>query len=160
MTVDGQTVCSAGGSGSGTGDTGSGSGSGSDGSSFGGSCAGFTCTGDAIQCAMAKEQHVRNCKIFDDTDNPLAVLYREQSGKEGSQTGDLPGNRSVNIGPGNFDTSDALGGGTAGLHDVVVTVWNKPVTLPFSKVNPFLEYLGLLNVALSFLLAGRIVSRG
>lgn len=53
-------------------DTGSGSGSGSgngegegEGSEFGGSCdSGFTCTGDAIQCAIAKSQHQDSCKLF------------------------------------------------------------------------------------------------
>lgn len=37
---------------------------------FGGSCmAGFTCEGDALQCAQTREQHRRNCEIFEkDTD--------------------------------------------------------------------------------------------
>jgi hypothetical protein len=34
--------------------------------SFGGSCsATFTCDGDAVQCAIAKEQHMRNCSFYD-----------------------------------------------------------------------------------------------
>ena len=33
---------------------------------FGGSCgAAFTCSGDAIQCAIAQEQHVRACQMYD-----------------------------------------------------------------------------------------------
>ena len=38
---------------------------------FEGSCmAGFTCEGDALQCAQAKEQHRRNCELFEkDTDS-------------------------------------------------------------------------------------------
>lgn len=36
-----------------------------EGSEFGGSCdSGFTCTGDAIQCAIAKSQHQDSCKLF------------------------------------------------------------------------------------------------
>ena len=51
--------------GTGTG-TGSGNGEGEgEGSEFGGSCdSGFTCTGDAIQCAIAKSQHQDSCKLF------------------------------------------------------------------------------------------------
>lgn len=36
-----------------------------EGSEFGGSCdSGFTCTGDAIQCSIAKSQHQDSCKLF------------------------------------------------------------------------------------------------
>ena len=36
-----------------------------EGSEFGGSCdSDFTCTGDAIQCAIAKSQHQDSCKLF------------------------------------------------------------------------------------------------
>jgi hypothetical protein len=35
-------------------------------STFGGSCsASFSCDGDAVQCAIAKEQHQRNCAFYD-----------------------------------------------------------------------------------------------
>ncbi|MDP9123067.1 MAG: hypothetical protein M3N82_00430, partial [Pseudomonadota bacterium] len=35
-------------------------------SAFGGSCgASFTCDGDAVQCAIAKEQHIRACQVFE-----------------------------------------------------------------------------------------------
>lgn len=50
------------GSGSGT-CTGTTCGDGTD--SFGGSCqASFTCDGDAIQCAIAQEQHARDCTFY------------------------------------------------------------------------------------------------
>lgn len=53
------------GSGSGSGD---GDGEGEEGaeSSFGGSCPSFTCEGDAVQCAIAQEQHKRNCEVLTD----------------------------------------------------------------------------------------------
>ena len=35
-------------------------------SNWGGSCGSFTCDGDAIQCAIAREQHKTNCKLFDE----------------------------------------------------------------------------------------------
>ena len=128
-------------------------------SGFGGSCmAGFACDGDAIQCSIAKEQHARNCKLFDDQ-SAESKLYNENKNKSGNQTGDLPGNEAINI-AGRISSVDALGGGTAGVADVNVTVWGQSITLPFSMINPYLEYLGYLLVAVSFLLAFRIVARG
>ena len=130
-----------------------------DGSSFGGSCGGgFTCEGDAIQCAIAQEQHRRACKLFDDTSEE-SQLYQSNKGKEGNQTGNLPGNETINM-AGRIDTSDALGAGSAGVSDLNVTVWGRSITLPFSMLNPYLEALGQVLLAVSFLIALRIVARG
>lgn len=129
-----------------------------DGSSFGGSCAGgFTCEGDAIQCAMAQEQHRRACKMFDDK-SAESDLYNANKGKEGNQTGGLPGNESISL-QGRIDTSDALGGGSC-FGDLNITVWNQAVTLPLSSVCQYLAMLGNILVAVSLLMAARIVTRG
>lgn len=72
---------------------------------FGGSCsAGFTCEGDALQCAIAKEQHKRNCETSDDllkTDEYKA-WQSAKAWDNKSVTANLPGNRehtiSVNVG--------------------------------------------------------------
>jgi hypothetical protein len=130
-----------------------------DGSSFGGSCgAGFTCEGDAIQCAVAQEQHRRACKLFDDASEE-SQLYQSNKGKEGNQTTNLPGNETVNV-AGRIDSSDALGASAAGVADLNVTVWGQSITLPFSMLNPYLAQLGNVLLAVSFLLALRIVARG
>jgi len=130
-----------------------------DGSSFGGSCgAGFTCEGDAIQCAVAQEQHRRACKLFDDASEE-SELYQSNKGKEGNQTTNLPGNETINM-AGRIDTSDALSAGSAGVSDLNVTVWGQSITLPFSMLNPYLAQLGNVLLAVSFLLALRIVARG
>lgn len=148
-------------SGTGNGVKGNGKGDGEgDESSFGGSCASnFTCKGDAIQCAIAQEQHKRACKLFDDK-SPESELYDKNKGKQGDQTKDLPGNDKVNLnGSTMIDTSDVLGGGSC-ITDKSVTVWNRTVTLPFSQICPNLAMFGNLLVAISMLLAMRIVSRG
>lgn len=136
-------------------------GTGSGGGTFAGSCeTGFLCEGgDAIHCAIAKEQHVRNCRLYDAQGNAKAVLYYAEDGKQGNQTGDLPGNDTVNVGPGNFDTTNVLGA-AFGVSDLTVTVAGSSVTLPMSKVNPMLEMLGNLLLSISFLLAARIAARG
>jgi hypothetical protein len=128
-------------------------------SSFTGACAGgFQCKGDAIQCAIAREQHIRACRLFD-KESPESKLYEEFKGKEGNQTNDLPGNESVAIGD-KINTTDALGAGGAGLSDLSLTVWNQQVTLPLSMLNQYLAALGNVLLAVSFLLAFRIVARG
>ena len=129
-----------------------------DGSDFQGPCSsGFICEGDAIQCAIAQEQHRRACKLFDDK-NSESELYENNKGKEGNQTADLPGNETISL-AGRIDTSDALGGGSC-IGDLNVTVWGSAVTLPLSNLCQYLAMLGNILVAVSLLMAARIVTRG
>lgn len=107
-----------------------------DGSSFGGNCeASFVCTGDAVQCALTKEVHVQHCKLNKSTDESL--LYGTEKGKEGSQTGDLPGNETIPFGPASYDDSNALGAGAC-INDLAVDVWGMSVTLPLTMICPYL----------------------
>jgi len=54
-------------------------------SSFGGSCGGaFNCNGDAIQCAIAREQHTRNCALID----AKVPGYESLVGEAGSMAGE------------------------------------------------------------------------
>jgi hypothetical protein len=126
--------------------------------SFGGSCGSFQCDGDALQCAIAMDQHTRNCQLFND-ESDESKLYGTEKGKTGNVTGNLPENSSQSIGQGNFDTSSAIGGGAC-IQDLNITVWRQSVTLPISKICPYLDAFGNILVAVSFLLAIRIVSRG
>jgi len=128
---------------------------------FGGACAGgFVCDGDAVQCAMAKEQHSRNCKLFEDFDGEEAQLYQNEKGKEGSVLGSLEGNITKTIGASDFDTSDALGAGATCIADKSITVMDTSILIPFSDICPYLAILGNILMSVSFLLAGRIVMRG
>lgn len=60
-------------------------------SSFAGTCGvAFTCDGDAVQCAIAKEQHVRNCAFFDPASvNPDAQAHVDRF-SQARQDGDVP----------------------------------------------------------------------
>ena len=130
-------------------------------SSFGGSCsAAFICDGDAVMCAITREQHIRNCKLFDDNTSAEAQLYGAEKNKTGSQTGSLPGSETVAISSSSFDTSDAIGGGSSCIADKSVTVAGSVISLPFSSVCGHLAMLGNILMAVSFLLAGRILVRG
>lgn len=137
---------------------GDGDGDGDGDNGFAGSCmAGFSCEGDAIFCAIAKEQHKRACKLFDDK-SPESDLYEEYKGKTGDQTKDNPGNETIDI-AGRIDSTDALGGGAC-IGDVNIYVWGTAVTLPLTKLCPVLAMLGNLLVAVSMLVALRIITRG
>lgn len=56
-----------------------------------------------------------------------------------------------------LSNEDVLGGGSC-ITDLNVRVWNSDVTLPFSKICGALGYLGWILVAVSSLVAFRIVS--
>jgi hypothetical protein len=123
--------------------------------SWGGSCsAGFACDGDAVMCAIAQDQHKRNCTLFDNA-TPQSQLFDTEKNKTGSQVE----NENKSIGAGSFDTSDALGGGSC-IGDKQVTVMGWTGSLPFSLVCAQLAILGNVLLVVSFLLAGRIVVRG
>lgn len=129
------------------------------GSSFGGTCsAGFTCEGDAIQCAMAQEQHRRACKLFDDQ-APESELYNAEKSKTGKRTGDLPGNETIAFGSSMYDASNALGPGTC-ISDLPADVLGQTVSLPISQICPHLATLRLALLAFGALLWVLIVFRG
>ncbi|MBV7540000.1 virulence factor TspB C-terminal domain-related protein [Acidovorax sp. sic0104] len=128
-------------------------------STWGGSCAwNFQCDGDAIQCAMAKEQHIRACKLFDDA-SPESALYESNKNKEGAQTKDLPGSREESM-ANRVSTADAFGGGGQCIQDLNIAVMGQAVSLPMSKVCPIVGVIGNIMIGVALLLAVRIVGRG
>lgn len=134
------------------------------GSGFGGACkAGFTCDGDAVQCAAAKEQYTRNCQIFEN-ETPEVTAYNAMRDAERSKTGAQYSSDTVSITSESFKTDNILGVGASCIADRPLTMTvaghTSTVMLPFSTVCPYLRWLGFLNIALSFLLAARIVGRG
>lgn len=126
---------------------------------FGGACAGgFTCDGDAIQCALAREVHLQNCKL--NQANSQSAIFDAALALTGNTTTNLPGNQTINLGASSFDQSNALGVAASCIQDVSITVMSSNITLPFSRVCNILEQLGSVMLAVSFLLAARIVTRG
>jgi len=130
-------------------------------SSFGGSCmAGFSCDGDAIQCAIAQEQHRRACALFDDPTDE-SRLYEAERAKDPNRnvTHGLPGNEAVAFGSDRFDTSPLLGAGSC-VPDLSVDVLGKSVSLPLSQVCPYVAWLRTILLALGALLWMVIVFKG
>lgn len=140
----------------GTGDgTGDGSGGGGD-RAFGGSCSsGFTCEGDAIQCAIAKEQHKRNCEMYAKTDQSdlfLAAIGGNDPGLEALKKE----NREVVAVDSLISTERFIGGGC--IEDLNVPFGTMgALTIPFSRLCPYLEMMGNIVVAFSMLAAARII---
>lgn len=125
---------------------------------FGGSCeAGFTCEGDAIQCAIAKKQHETAC-TFEDTQNEFYQLFNQNKNKTGNVTEGLPGNKSENIlsrisGIGD----DFLGSGAACPADRTIAFGFGEVTIPYSTLCPYLELMGRILVVLAALSGASII---
>lgn len=125
-------------------------------STFGGTCgAAFACDGDAIMCAVALEQHKRNCALFVDTSTE-SQLYDTEKGKTGPQYT----SETVNLAPSSFSQVNALGGAAQCIQDRVVTVAGSSISLPFSQICSTLQHFGTVLIFISFLVAYRIVSRG
>jgi hypothetical protein len=125
-----------------------------------GNCvAGFTVKGeDPILNAMALEQYKRNCEMLRTDTEPSTWLTAEGQ-KTTNVMADSPNNAEFSIGPGSFDTSDALGGGGCSLNKTV-TVRGYSVALPFNVLCDPLAIFGQILVAFAFLLGARIVTRG
>lgn len=141
-----------------------GNGSGDDdddgGKSFGGSCsAGFQCSGDALQCAMAREQHKRNCALFEDRAG-ISEIGDYEAAKSSAGDGAIGG------GGGSVNVSDMGGGADEFLGaascppDRTINGPGWEVSIPYSKLCPYLEYFGYIFMAVCGLVAVRIFISG
>lgn len=129
------------------------------GGSFSGSCqAGFTCDGDAVMCAIAKEQHTRACQLFKE-DTPEGLLYAAEKGKEGIQRGEGSDMGTIDLGGGggSLIKTDSLIGEGSCVQDLQFSFMGEPVTIPLSSLCPYLAMLGNILVAVGMVMAIRIV---
>lgn len=129
-----------------------------DSTTFAGSCGSPpACTGDAIQCAAAKAVFATAC-VFDLQPNAESALYDAAKAVDSSNSVITP--TAVSISSSMFNSSNILGAGSGCIADKNVTISGHSMTLPFSSICQYLEYIGFLNLAIAFVLAGRIVARG
>lgn len=122
------------------------------GGSFKGDCsAGFKCTGDAVECATAKVLHAQNCalQVAKDVTDEFATI------KAFVGTGQGEGLDRKEITPESLAPS--IAGGGAGLADRTFSVQGRDITIPLSTLNQYLEMLGFAVMAISWLMAARIV---
>lgn len=135
-------------------------------SSFGGSCAsGFKAVSDdAVINAMAQEIYTQDCKVNPDAPSQVIgqnAMTADATNAPGYGVVGNPGSASVSIGSSNFDTSDAIGAGSACLNDRSYTIWHATtVVLPLSTLCSYMQMMGAALMAISFLIAAAIVFRG
>lgn len=128
-------------------------------SKFGGSCAsGFTCEGDGIQCAIAKEQHARNCQIDALKDSDLYKAWEAvKDFGDKNVTKNLPGNKTHDITIASND--EFIGAGSCPADRVIDMGSLGSFTLPFSELCPWLQIMGYVFVILCSIQGGLIIIR-
>lgn len=115
------------------------------------------CKGDAIQCAMLSQQWKTRC---DNQQTNVASDLATQvlGGNDPSKNPADKANRDTRSISNSIDQTAFLNG--SGLQDKVVTVSGQAITLPFSRLNQYLEWIGRLFVVISLIGAIRIVLGG
>lgn len=128
---------------------------------FSGSCSGgFQCEGDAIQCAMAQEQHRRACQLWD-TEVPEYKLYEQEKVKTGKVTENLEGNRDVDISAVLNANDQFLGAGACPADQVIDLGDGLSFSIPFASLCPFLAMLGhVIVVCASISAVYLVIKRG
>jgi hypothetical protein len=128
-------------------------------SQWGGSCAeGYTCSGDSATCAAAVAVAQQKCAFIDGPPGGSAEQSAYAAAVAASGTGIQATN--ITVSGANFDSSNALGVAPQCIGDLAVTVWGREQTIELSKVCPWIETLGTIMLALSWLGAAVIVGKG
>lgn len=126
--------------------------------SFGGSCtAGFSCEGDAVQCAIAREAYRRNCELLE-KETPESTLGKNIANGEDRPVGH-PGNSPeiVNV-SGNINQTNPYGGSCP--PDINLNVYGKTVIVPLSNACDIFKWMGYIAVAFTMYAAARITMSG
>lgn len=125
---------------------------------FGGSCGAFTCeSDDGVQCAMAKEQHQRNCQLFqqNSTLDNLAATGSTYADGTANIGGLDPFKNPTTIDIGTIDQTSTIGKSL--LTDQHFMIAGHDINLPASQLNNGLEIAGKIVLAFAFMMAARIL---
>lgn len=130
-------------------------------SSIGGSCAAVSCDGDAIQCAIAREQQKRNCEFFNENEASIR-------GMAAANAGDTPPDHprlnatEVQIGlpGGGFDMTDIIGVGGCPADVAIPMPGGRQMTLAVSKLCGPAAMLGNILVGVTALACLGIALKG
>lgn len=136
--------------------------------SFGGSCsASFTCTGDAVQCAIAKEQHQRDCLMFQPETQPGTWANGAQALQTAINDGDVPtwspahpGNAQAN----NFNWASTIDHSSAIASscpaDITFTMVGQSVAIGFGALCANAGIVGNFFVGIAAILCAFILFKG
>jgi len=122
-------------------------------SSFGGACGAFSCEGDAVQCAIAQEQHNRNCELLTDTGD---LARADAVAAFNSESAEFDKSTLTTTTP-----LDSISGQTlyaSALSDQTYTIHGQSITIPFSSLVDYLSYAGLAFMIVCGMVSVRIFS--
>lgn len=125
---------------------------------FEGSCmAGFTCEGDALQCAQTREQHRRNCELFEKDTDGNSLTNKALNGTDDKSADALKASAGqVNVSS-TFDQS-GLGWSHSCPADPRIPLGfggsNSEFSIPFSRICGPLGVLSLAGVGITLLGCG------
>lgn len=131
---------------------------------WGGGCGAWECEGDAANCAMSRKIHQDRCDDIEGMEQFADAAGRGQRILHGEEDEDVTaylnregdGNRTVNVGSLVSD-SGPYSFGASCISDVQFSIGGHSVSVPFSKICPYLEMIGYFLLAASYLAALRIV---
>lgn len=123
-------------------------------SKFTGSCASaFACEGDAIQCAIALQQHQIYCEAVEQN-SVRDDFLNEVTANNGKRASDWIPQNVVNI-PSDLSGQKLLP--SSGLADMSFPILGHSLVLPLSKLNPALGFLGTIVKLFSYLFSAIII---
>lgn len=126
-------------------------------STWGGSCAGFSCGGDAVQCAIAREQHVRNCALFDQATDLSRVGTAAATGQDPSDHPRSQAQSTTFALSSMLDSSPLFGSSGGCPADVSFAYAGQTLVIPFSQSCDVLHMLGAMWMGICYLVAATIV---
>lgn len=120
---------------------------------FSGACAEpFACSGDAVQCGIARAMHSRMCQLFEDRNDPVTQLGDDMIGGTATDADDPRSeeNRiSVDLAD-KFNVTPRVG--VVCLEDDVFEIYGSEVRLPWSELCPYLDIAGQILVVLTLVM--------
>jgi hypothetical protein len=125
-------------------------------STFSSTCAGAgatqACDGDAIQCAIAKDQLLRHCQLFDQT-GATKTIGDDAMARGDTRASDHPGAAAnittVAMGSSTFDQTDLIGNTCPS--DQTVAVGSGSIVMPWSQLCTPAQWLGTILVGITAL---------
>ncbi len=124
-------------------------------STFSGTCEmNFQCQGDVLQCAIAQEQHRRNCQFFVTPTLESGVFENARAERQDdvlsmtAQTVDLAAH---------IDADPIITGSCPA--DLVIPVQGQDIRFPLSQFCPYFNYLGLIVMVMTAVTCLRILGK-
>lgn len=116
-----------------------------------------SCDGDAVQCAMLRDQFLRHCAFFDKATDESGVAEAAKTSGTGGAS-DHPNRSPETHSLSTFDQTNLIGGSCPG--DRVLGSGSVHVTLPFSQLCGPASTLGMILVGITALSCIAIVFKG